>query len=175
MRHLRERLFRVIVASSPPAVLLAACTEPARPPRDTPPVASSSAGPSPAAASTAPAASATLAASVRPGPPTSPTFPASWKCDPAQGACSCFAPFSVMHGEGLSASPRPPFKHTFDKNGCPPSTEVSDSCCNPATQGPSFQGGECCYQFRVGSCCGRPLVRGGVAVVATLAAGGAWG
>ena len=56
----------------------------------------------------------------------------------------------------------------FDVNGCLPAAQVRNGCCNPATLGPSFEGGKCCYVFCTTGCCGRPFLAGGVARTAPL-------
>jgi hypothetical protein len=45
---------------------------------------------------------------------------------------------------------------------------VTDSCCNPAADGPRFHDQKCCYTFCPGPCCGRPFLIDGHARVAPL-------
>ena len=63
----------------------------------------------------------------------------------------------------------------WDKNGCLPPTAVHNGCCNPASAGPTFKGGQCCYSFCEGACCGRPLVVDGAPRVAHVLARSDWG
>jgi hypothetical protein len=51
---------------------------------------------------------------------------------------------------------------------------VTSGCCNPAIDGPRFDGKQCCYLYCRGACCGRPFLVDGRARVAALRATDAW-
>jgi hypothetical protein len=62
----------------------------------------------------------------------------------------------------------------FDSNGCLPANEIQDGCCNSASAGPAFSGGQCCYVFCTGACCGRPFVVDGVERTAPVVGRSGW-
>jgi len=64
----------------------------------------------------------------------------------------------------------------FLDNGCLAAQAACDGCCNPAaTEGVPMGDGSCCYEYCTGSCCGRPLVIGGVPRVASVTPRSDWG
>jgi hypothetical protein len=89
---------------------------------------------------------------------------------------SCFEPHTSMRASGTGTPvPKPP-PSAFDSNGCRPFESVTDACCNPAVSGPKFVDGECCYTFPTDStCCGRPFVVEGRAIVAEAVERSDWG
>jgi hypothetical protein len=90
-------------------------------------------------------------------------------------APGCFVPRSGMRSTGTGGPAAAPPPSAFDKNGCLPSSMVSNGCCNGATGGPRFQGGACCYSFpKNAPCCGRPFLVGGEPHVAAVIRGRAW-
>ena len=75
------------------------------------------------------------------------------------------------HGLRDPQAPPPPARPGYPggelaSNGCPVSGRLQDGCCNPASGTPTRQGGQCCYVFCTGSCCGRPFTIEGEAVLA---------
>lgn len=102
------------------------------------------------------------------------------KTDPARPAAatktSCFEPHTSMRTSGTGTPvPRPP-PSAFDADGCWPFESVTNDCCNPAVSGPKFVDGECCYTFPTDStCCGRPFVVEGQAIVAEVVERSDWG
>ena len=85
---------------------------------------------------------------------------------------SCFPPRTNVRSTGTGEPAPPPPPNAFDKNGCLPSTLVTTGCCNPAENGPRFKGGQCCYSFCNGPCCGRPFLIEGAPRVAEVVGGG---
>ncbi len=86
----------------------------------------------------------------------------------------CFTPFGIMASMGTGEpAPQEPMS-AFDQNGCLPKSLVRSSCCMPAQRGPIYQGGECCYSFPKGMCCGRPFMVDGIVRVAPLHQGEGW-
>lgn len=63
---------------------------------------------------------------------------------------------------------------SFDPNGCLPAPLVRNDCCSPATSGPVFNGGTCCYVFCNGGCCGRPFLVAGETRLADVIERGDW-
>ncbi len=80
---------------------------------------------------------------------------------------------NVDHDQGLRPPDEsPPARPGYPggklaANGCPTSDRLQDGCCNPARGTPTRQGGQCCYVFCAGACCGRPLTIDGEAVLST--------
>ena len=86
----------------------------------------------------------------------------------------CYAPFTNARSTGTGEPAPAPPPSAYDKDGCLPKSKVSNGCCNPAVDGPRLRGGQCCYSFCPGPCCGRPFLAGGAPRVAALVERGDW-
>jgi hypothetical protein len=87
-------------------------------------------------------------------------------CSSGKPQVECFAPGSTHFSQGQVPDPMPAPPATFDANNCQVRAEVRDGCCNAAVAGPNLVGGQCCYGFCTGACCGRPLLVAGEARIA---------
>ncbi len=115
-------------------------------------------------------ASAKASGKPKPDPPRRPSNCQGGRASKEQ----CFAPFGSMRSIGTGGPAAAPPREAFDSNGCLSFDQVSNGCCNGASAGPRFAGGQCCYEFCEGPCCGRAFMVDGSMRVAAPASGGGW-
>jgi hypothetical protein len=165
-RTLRDRILGAVIGASALSGEAACRSQELGPDRPSPRVVASD--PTPLASSLSSAKASA------PEAPEPPPRPATVSCGASPSHEGCYAPFTNARSTGTGEPAPPPPRSAYDKNGCLPQSLVSNGCCNGAVGGPAFKGGQCCYQFCLGPCCGRPFVVAGRARVAPLVPSSSW-